>query len=107
MKSLESRIKKLEEQLKADNQNEKIVMVLHFHDSPWAKKYHMKCPHLEDEKTYGECPLYEERYQEAKQRNQPGFLTFTLPCFKEGECPLCLGKRPTTLTGKSRSRDEN
>jgi hypothetical protein len=105
MKSLESRIEKLEKHLEFNNQNEIVVIVRNFSFGPCAQKYPV-CPYIENEEIYGPCPLYEGKYQEAKQRNEPGFLTFDLPCFKEGECPLCL-EDPVTPTGKGDRRNKN
>ena len=107
MKSLESRIEKLEKHLKENNQNETVVIVRNFSYGPCAQKYHVQCPYLKNEEMYGPCPLYEGKYLEAQQKNEPGFLTFNLPCFKEDECPLCLGKIPTTPTGQSKERNNH
>jgi hypothetical protein len=104
MKSFENRIKKLEENIRL-KQNEIVVIVLTFHYSPCAEKYHMHCPYLKEENDHGDCPLYEEKYKKAKQNQHSRFISLNLPCFKEGECPLCMDE-PTTPTSEGNKRNQ-
>jgi hypothetical protein len=106
MKSLESRIEKLENILEFVHQNEEVIILIEVIYSKCAETYNDQCPYIENDKNYKHCPLYEQKYLEAKQISKPGTIVFFLPCFQEGECPLCLDS-PNTPTGKGDIRNKN
>ena len=106
MKSFEHRIRKLEQNLKVDKQDEQIIIILRNYYTDCAEKYNSKCPYLkEDDEDSSGCPLYEERLKKARERTPDGLIMFTLPCFKEEECPLCLDP-PGTPTGQRKKSDK-
>jgi hypothetical protein len=105
MKSFEHRIRELEKSLRVDKQDEKIIIIFKDYYSDCAEKYHAKCPYLkEDAKDSSGCPLYEERLKKARESAQGPVIIFTLPCFKEGVCPLCMDS-PSTPTSEGNQRN--
>ena len=98
MKSFERRIQKLEDQFNT-KEEEKIIILLHKHYSSKYEEIHKGVC------SYGEgknCPLYKEKFKEAKKNNQSKTMIIMLPCFKDGECPLCIDTPPTPTSQRDK-----
>lgn len=103
MKSFERRIQKLEEQFNTKEKEINVITVLLTHFGSKYEEIHKRVC------SYGEgknCPLYKEQYEEAKKNNHSNFIFITLPCFKDGECPLCIDTSPIpTSQSDKRNKD--
>lgn len=99
MKSFERRIQKLEDQFNTKDE-EKIIILLHKHYSSKYDEIHKGvCSYGEGEN----CPLYKDKYKEAKKNNQSGTIYIMFPCFKDGECPLCIESFSTPTSERDKS----
>ena len=103
MKSFESRIKKLEEQFNTKEEEEKIIILLHKHYSSKYEEIHKGVCSYDGGSN---CPLYKDKYKEAKKNNHSGTIFIMFPCFKDGECPLCIDSFPTP-TSERDTRNED
>lgn len=103
MKSFERRIQKLEEQFNTKEEEINVITVLLRHySSKYEEIYKGLC-------SYGEgknCPLYKEKYEEAKKNNHANTIFITLPCFSDGECPLCTDTFPTPTSQSDQSNKD-
>jgi len=87
MKSFERRIKKLEEQFNTKEEKTIITMLLRHYSSKYEEIYKGVCSYREGKEN---CPLYQEKYEEAIKNNHGSTICIVLPCFSDGECPLCM-----------------
>ena len=103
MKSLERRIKKLEEQFHTKEEESVIILILkHYSSKKYDDIHKGVC-------SYGEgknCPLYKEQYEKAKKNNHSGLIFITLPCFSDGECPLCADTFPIPTSQSDQSNND-
>ena len=102
MKSFERRIQKLEDQFNT-KEEEKIIILLHKHYSSKYEEIHKGVC------SYGEgknCPLYKEKYEEAKKNNRTNTMIIMLPCFKDEECPLCTDSFPIPTSQSDQSNQK-
>ena len=103
MKSFERRIQKLEEQFNTKEEEKNVITVLLRHySSKYEEIYKGVCSYEKGKN----CPLYKEKYEEAKKNNHSGTIFITLPCFRDGECPLCIDTLPTS-TSQSDQRNKD
>jgi len=102
MKSFERRIQKLEEQFNTREEEKVIIVLLRHYSSKYEEIYKGVCSYGEG----GNCPLYKEKYEEAKKNNQSCTIFISLPCFKDGECPLCIDSYPIPTSQSDKSNQK-
>jgi hypothetical protein len=102
MKSFEKRIQKLEEQFNT-KEEEKVIIVLMRHYGSKYEEIHKGICSYEKGKN---CPLYKEKYEESRRNNHSGTIFISLPCFKDGECPLCMDTFPIPTSQSDQSKQK-
>ena len=102
MKSFERRIQKLEEQFNTREEEKVIIVLLRHYSSKYEEIHKGVCSYSEGKN----CPLYKEKYEEAKKNNHSSTIFITLPCFKDRECPLCIDTFPIPTSQRDQSNQK-